>query len=811
MGAKEISCRHVMEELIDMGFEHSQAEKAVKEVGPLLNDAANYILNGNHWNSGGASTTLGSYTDGRKRLRGKSSINQQSSFLDHFTLNRQPEASVCNNEGISMLSGFKKLSSRSVGHCVELGNDGCYDLDIPKGTVQVTPSQLLDFEADLEKKLNSLLRRHFGHESLKSFQREALAAWSANHDCLTLAATGSGKSLCFQIPALLTGKVVVPDSSVEKKAMNGIYSIVYICPETVLRLIKPLQGLAAGRGIALFAIDEAHCVSKWGHDFRPDYRRLSVLRQNFSSHCLEVLKSDIPVMALTATATKRVQHDIIKCLCMSNETKVVLTSFYRPNLRFSVKHSKTSSAASYKRDFSDLILIYHVPVDSNVDGSSDGCGMNSAFTGSSLVSDRTLSVEFLEDEEDVFHCIDDWDVSCGEFSGKSLGICADTRDSDELVDPLMKPGPTIIYVPTRKETLRIAKFLSENDIKAAAYHAGLPKAHLRHVHNEFLEDHLEVVVATMAFGMGIDKSNVRRIIHYGWPQSLEAYYQEAGRAGRDGRLADCILYANLSLLPTLLPSRRSEEQKNWAHEMLSDCHRYGMNTPCCRAKKLVEYFGEDFNQKCLLCDVCTEGPPKPLNVTDEVYLFLQILAAVNDVPHHIQQNHRCMGKMYRSNNSRDAVLEPCSHMEKPNLRTIVSKIREQSQKYITSDVVWWRGVARVLESEGYIKEGDGQKHVQIKYPEITEWGMDFLQSHEPGEFTIFPEADMLLSAKEPKANSSFSEWGKGWADPEIRRERLKGRHKNRRARKQTRRVFRLDPKTTRGRLAAKIKGKGERS
>ncbi|KAK9666893.1 hypothetical protein RND81_14G218900 [Saponaria officinalis] len=186
----------------------------------------------------------------------------------------------------------------------------------------------VDIDSNWDQKADSLLQKHFGYSGLKSFQKEVLSAWLSHQDCLVLAATGSGKSLCFQMPALLTGKVVVvisplislmhdqclklakhgisacflgsgqPDSSVEKKAMDGMYSIVYVCPETVLRLIKPLQRLAENRGIALFPIDEVHCVLKWGHDFRPDYRSLdSRTAYNVDTTCVvscwKLLSKDI--------------------------------------------------------------------------------------------------------------------------------------------------------------------------------------------------------------------------------------------------------------------------------------------------------------------------------------------------------------------------------------------------------------------------------------------------------------------------------------------------------------------------------------
>ncbi|KAL0357316.1 UNVERIFIED_CONTAM: ATP-dependent DNA helicase Q-like SIM [Sesamum calycinum] len=585
---------------------------------------------------------------------------------------------------------------------------------------------------DWENKVKNKIRKHFGFSSLKGFQKEVLAAWLEHQDCLVLAATGSGKSLCFQVPALISGKVVVVisplislmhdqclklgkhgisacflgsgqiDRSVEKKAMSGAYNIIYVCPETILRLIKPLQSLAESRGIALFAIDEVHCVSKWGHDFRPDYsdvpeeignslrpntscattvevatckdlyRRLSVLRESFRADNLKFLKFDIPLMALTATATDHVREDILKSLCMSKGTKTVMTSFFRPNLQFSP------------------------PLKFNNCGTPD-----------------------------------------------SQNLLRKAQEAPPLHQGHLDEGPTIIYVPTRKETLSLSKFLSRFGVKAAAYNAKLPKSHLRQVHKEFHEDELQVVVATVAFGMGIDKSNVRRIIHYGWPQSLEAYYQEAGRAGRDGKLADCVLYANLSRLPTLLPSQRSEEQTKRAYKMLSDCFRYGMNTSCCRAKVLVQYFGAS---------------------PDELGLFSRSWSGSDPL---LRQGHQSCQDVSSDDDLKGKILK-----EKPNIRALVSRLREQNHTFSATDFVWWRGLARILEDRGFIRDGDDMTRVQIKFPEPTDSGLQFLKSELQQPFHVYPEADMLLSMKTRKSFSSFSEWGKGWADPEIRRQRL---------------------------------------
>ncbi|KAK9292683.1 hypothetical protein L1049_020662 [Liquidambar formosana] len=893
MDGNVASSDKVVAELTEMGFEYSVIKEAIKEVGPSLDNAVEFILNGSSRNSKGASSSSNCPTSSRKPL-GKRKLAstrslgkmRQSSIIEHLQSTGRPKRSRTSVVSDLSLSGSEALPGPVEEQKKSLSDVG-YNLKTSSES-SIMPfycPQELGIGGDWEQEVTRLLHKHFGHSSLKSFQKEALAAWLAHQDCLVLAATGSGKSLCFQIPALLTGKVVVvisplislmhdqclklakhgvsacflgsgqPDSSVEQKAMNGMYGIIYVCPETVLRLIKPLQRLAENRGIALFAIDEVHCVSKWGHDFRPDYRRLSILRENFSACNLEFLKFDIPLMALTATATIRVREDILESLCMSKETKIVITSFFRPNLRFSVKHSRTSSPSSYEKDFRELIDTYikkrvigrkkqnitskvtdnasdnssstadgsisdadRMSVsdvdndeDDYVDGNDDEVD-SMKENGSSTSKEKQMSVEYLEDDVDVFQSVDDWDVACGEFHGQSPAEDGDICGLMKTIDPPIKPeerqkliqgplehGPCIIYVPTRKETLRISKYLCGVGVKAAAYNAILPKSHLRRVHQEFHENALEVVVATIAFGMGIDKLNVRRIIHYGWPQSLEAYYQEAGRAGRDGKLADCVLYANLLRMPSLLPSRRSEDQTKQAYKMLSDCFRYGMNTSCCRAKILVEYFGEDFNnEKCLLCDVCVDGPPEMQNLKVEAVTFMQVVAA------HYRQSSFVEGPY-------DDVI--CSDikkgrfMEKPNIKMFVSRIREQFQKFTTTDQLWWQGLARILEDKGYIREGSDMIHVQIKFPVPTKLGLEFLQSKTEETFYVCPEADMLHSTRNPKPYCTFSEWGKGWADPEIRRQRLERKRLNRKPRKRKSRKRKPDLKTVRGRLSAKLSNK----
>ncbi|PUZ64065.1 hypothetical protein GQ55_3G113600 [Panicum hallii var. hallii] len=811
-----VSADGLIAELLDMGFDFDDIAAAVGAVGPRRAEALEVLLGGSGAGAGQARRGGGTPSRPASRaalprpagkgtqLRNPRGRLRQSSITDHIASG----AGSRNGSGREASTSFP-CSETPVDHRVPVGVDVCSKL----GPELQSLVENLRADCSHKDKITAVLQKHFGFSSLKGFQMEVLDAWFAHKDCLVLAATGSGKSLCFQIPALLTTKIVVvisplislmhdqcmklakhgisacflgsgqPDSRVEGKAMAGMYKIVYVCPETVLRLMEPLKKLAEKPGIALFAVDEVHCVSKWGHDFRPDYRKLSVLRENFNSTKLKFLKHDIPVMALTATATIPVREDIVKSLKMSEDTKIVLTSFFRPNLQFSVKHSKTS-ASSYRKDFQELIGTYNASrkfkgkenqllheiepgsesssydslndsasddEDSNIDSAS--CGdknVGKTRTGMPLVKENT------ENQLDLYPGVDDFDVSCGEFleGSQSESSAFPAQSNEASLSECLDQGPTIVYVPTRKETVELANFLCKSGVRAAAYNA-------------------KVVVATIAFGMGIDKSNVRRIIHYGFPQSLEAYYQEAGRAGRDGKLSDCTLYCNFLRAPTLLPNKRSEEQTKAAYRMLRDCFHYSLNTSTCRAKILVKYFGEEFGpDRCDMCDVCINGPPQMHDFKEEAIVFMNVLQGrsgdetedmiYNSVPH------------YRSGRRRFG--------EAPNFRMVVSHIREKLPRYVATDKIWWQGLARILEGMGYIQEAAGKPRVSIQHPELTEDGLKFLNSRSEEPLHAHPDAAMLLAMNDPRPFSGSSEWGRGWADPEIRRQRLAGRRAGRRKR-----------------------------
>ncbi|KAM0853025.1 hypothetical protein ACQ4PT_051371 [Festuca glaucescens] len=831
----DVSADHVIAELLEMGFEFDKISEAIGIVGPCRADVVEFMLNGSGTEQ--RKPSMGSQRrcpDRSTRLANPRGKFKQSSITDHIA---STIGSKTESRGGEVSTSYSCLSA-STG---------------PAATAAICskskpePQTLIENsrgEFDRTGKISAVLQKHFGFSCVKGFQKEALDAWFAHKDCLVLAATGSGKSLCFQIPALLTTKIVVvisplislmhdqclklakhgisacflgsgqPDNRVEGKAMAGNYKIVYVCPETILRLMEPLKKLAEKPGIALFAIDEVHCVSKWGHDFRPDYRRLSVLRENFCSSKLKFLEHDIPLMALTATATFHVREDILKSLKMSEHTVVVLTSFFRPNLRFTVKHSKTS-ASSYGQDFQELIGTYNASrnfrgkgqkilheVEPESESSSYDSLDDSASDDEEEVPDikknklaKSLVKENTEHELDQYPGVDDFDVSCGEFL-ESLRpeifappVPSHETSSSESFDQ----GPTIVYVPTRKGTVELANYLCKSGLKAAAYNAKMPRAHLRQVHEQFHCNALEVVVATIAFGMGIDKSNVRRIIHYGLPQSLEAYYQEAGRAGRDGKLSDCTLYCNFVRTPTLLPNKRSDEQTRAAYRMLRDCFHYALNTSTCRAKILVKYFGEELGlEGCQMCDVCINGPPQMHDFKEEATVFMNVLQS--------QTGQATEGMNY---NSTDCYRSGRRNFgEVPDFRTAVSYIREKLPRFAMTDKIWWQGLARILEDMGYIQEAAEIPRVIIQNPEPTRAGLIFLSS-QPNEEGLYayPDAATLLAMTHPKSLSSSAEWGRGWADPEIRRQRLAGKT-GRRKRKRGSRKQPMGFTTAKERLSA---------
>ena len=414
-----------------------------------------------------------------------------------------------------------------------------------------------------------ILKNYFGYDSFRSNQEAIIREIMQGKDCLVLMPTGGGKSLCYQIPALaLPGTAVVISplislmhDQVEALKANGIpaealnsstdtieetiirrrceagdLKIIYVSPE---KLLSEIPYLFSNIKISLFAVDEAHCISQWGHDFRPEYSQLGLLHERFQR---------IPVMALTATADKITREDIVKQLHLNGKTFV--SSFDRPNLSLAVRREGTKAE---KIKF----ILRHI-------GSHPG-------------------------------------------------------------------DAGIIYCLSRKNTEVVAEELKKKGINAAAYHAGLPTEERASIQERFKMDQIQVVCATIAFGMGIDKGNVRWVIHYNLPQSIESFYQEIGRAGRDGAPADTILFYSLADVIQRKSFAEASGQKAINAEKLQRMQEYA-EARVCRRRILLNYFGETSAEDCGHCDVCAH-PPRTFDGTIVTQKALSAIVRTNEKIH----------------------------------------------------------------------------------------------------------------------------------------------------------------------------------
>ena len=409
-----------------------------------------------------------------------------------------------------------------------------------------------------------LLKEHFGYDKFRPMQRDIIENVLQKRDSLVLMPTGGGKSLCYQIPAIkfegltivISPLISLMKDQVDNLKTNGINAeyinstlsfgeieeikkriqrkevkILYVAPERLA--LEDFKIFLITLQISLIAIDEAHCISEWGHDFRPDYRNLKFLKKLFPN---------TPIIALTATATLKVRGDIVKQLSLVNP-QIFVSSFNRENLNLIVMQKKN-----------------------------------------------------------VFN--------------KILSLIKEHINE-----------PIIIYCFSRKDTEKIAQRLNENGFKSLPYHAGLSNELRKQNQELFIKDKVNIIVATIAFGMGIDKPDVRLVIHHTFSKSIEGYYQEIGRAGRDGLSSDCVLFyskGDKRKHEFFINQIQDEIVRKIAMDKLDKMMVYCENTSC-RRKDILRYFGESFSeQNCQGCDICLNLPEIKESITDKSLIFEKV-------------------------------------------------------------------------------------------------------------------------------------------------------------------------------------------
>ena len=518
--------------------------------------------------------------------------------------------------------------------------------------------------------LNEQLKRYFGFDKFKGDQEAIIRNLMAGNDTFVLMPTGGGKSLCYQLPSLImdgTAIVISPlialmknqvdvinglteedcvahflNSSLNKSAItqvennvrSGKTKLLYVAPESLnkednLEFFKSFK-------ISFYAIDEAHCISEWGHDFRPDYRNI---RPTIDRIAKAQQIDRVPVIALTATATDKVRSDIKKSLGIVDATEFK-SSFNRPNLYYEVRQK----------------------------------------------------------------------------------VSEDDTDSQIIRFLKQHPGKSgIIYCLSRKTVEELSKKLQLNGFKAAPYHAGLDTELRTKTQDEFLREEIDIIVATIAFGMGIDKPDVRFVIHYDIPKSLEGYYQETGRAGRDGGEGQCIAFYSPKDLKKLekFMENKGEAEKEIGRQLLEETKAY-VTSLVCRRKLLLHYFGEEYTAcNCGNCDNCRH-PQKPRDAQDALLVVLNVIKAVKEGFDQAYVIDVARGR------ATDNIVRH-GHDKLPEFGSGI-KINEEDSNI-------WNPVVRQAMIAGYIRK-DVEKYGLLK---LTAAGKHYFK--EPQPFSVVPDRE----------------------------------------------------------------------